>query len=204
MRQVFQDQRPAREQGRLAEDLGGPGAGHGQVGEHLVQPGRGPQLLQLVVDDQGVHGLGDLDERDLAGEDDQGQPAVLGGRDERRGQPARVLAAEFDGEGAHAHPGQAGHVGADERLLVRQRDPGGEHQLAAAQQPGRVGELDRVYPADRPVQPAGCRHHLRLPALHRIEPENLPHRRHPSPPPRLYLPAYGAVLVTVSGSGGYS
>ena len=160
----------------------GPAPGHGQVGEHLVQPGRGPQLVQLVVDDQGVHGLGDLDERDLAGEHDQRQPPVLSGRDERGGQAAGVLTAQLDREGAHPHRGQLGHVGAEQRFRVRQGYPGGEHQLAAAQQPGRVGELDRVHPADRGVQPAGRRHHLRVPPPHRVEPQHFRHRRHPPPP----------------------
>ena len=77
VRQVRQDHRPAREQGRLPEDLPGAGARHRQVGEHLVQPGRGAQLVQLVVDDPGVHRLGDLDERDLPAEHDQRQPVRL-------------------------------------------------------------------------------------------------------------------------------
>ena len=54
--------------------------------------------------------------------------------------------------------------------------PVAEHQLAAAQQPGRVGELDRVHPAHRGVQPVRPGHHPRLPAPHRLQP------RAPPPP----------------------
>ncbi len=39
MGEVFQDDRAAGQQRRLPEDLAGSRAGHGQVGEHLMQPG---------------------------------------------------------------------------------------------------------------------------------------------------------------------
>ena len=82
VRQVGQDHRPAGQVRGLPNDLVRRRARHGKFGEDLVQPFRRAQFLELRVDDPGVHRLGDLDERDLALEGDQRQPAVGGGPDQ--------------------------------------------------------------------------------------------------------------------------
>jgi hypothetical protein len=80
MGQVLQNHRAARQRRRLPDDLIGRRAGHRQLREHLVQALGGAQLRQLRVDDERVHGLGDLDELCLPLQHDQRQP-VTGGRE---------------------------------------------------------------------------------------------------------------------------
>ena len=196
MGQILEQQRQARQQAGLAEDLAGPGARHGQVGEHLVQPGRGAQLVQLVADDPRMHRLGDLDERHLMLEHDQRQVVCLGRGNEAGRQPAGVLAAQLHGERAGPDPGQPGHVRVELRPLVGQRDAGAEHEFPAVQQPGRVGQLDHVHPAHRVVQPARGRHHPGQPALHHVA------AAAPRPPSASrHLPSCACqCLIIVSGS----
>src|SRR6266498_3938343 len=160
MGQVLEDYRAPGQPGGLPDNLGRAGAGHRQAGEHLVQPGRGAQFLALAVDDPRVHRLGDLDEQDLPGERDQREIVLGRGRDQRRGQPPGVPAAEFHGQAGHADCGELADVPRLQRRFVRQRDPGGQHQLAAMQQAGRVGHLDRVHPPHRPAQQARAGQHL--------------------------------------------
>jgi hypothetical protein len=105
------------------------------------------------------------------------QPVGLRRGDEAGGQAAGVPAAQFHGEPGDPYGGQAGDVGVEQGALVRQRDPGGEHQFAAAQQPGRVGQFDRMHPPDQRAEPVGPRHHPRLPAPHHVQREHLGHRR---------------------------
>ena len=164
MRQVGQDHRPSGQGRGLPDDLLRRGPGHRQLGEHLVQALGDPQLVELGIDDPGVHRLGDLDERDLALERDQRQPGLLGRGDQRARQRPGVAPAELHGQPGHADVGQFGHVGGQQPLVVGQRDPGAEDQLAAPQQPGHVGELDRVHPADRRIQPVGTSHDRRAAA----------------------------------------
>ena len=57
------------------------------------------------------------------------------------GAALRVPAAELDGEAGDTDVGQRGHIVSERGRRVRQRDPGGKHQLAAAQQPPDVGHL---------------------------------------------------------------
>ncbi len=101
----------------------------------------------------------------------------LGGGDEPAGQPAGVAAAKLDGEGADPHRGEVGDIGVEQRALPGQGDARGQHEFAAAQQPGRVGQLDRVHPPHRRVQPVRPGHHPRPPAPHRLQREHLGHRR---------------------------
>src|ERR1039457_6463908 len=177
----------------LPEDLAGSRAGHGQVGEHLMQPGGRPQLRELILDDQGVDRLGDRDERDLLLEDDQRQPVILRRLDEAGRQAAGIPAAQLDRHRTHADSGEVGDVRIQQRRRLGQRDPGGQHQLAAAQQPRRVGQLDRVHPAHRRVQPPGTPPDAGPPSPDSVERQDLCHRpQHDASP---------AVTYIVSGSG---
>ena len=101
--EVLQHDGMPRQTGHLADHLGRRCAVNGQLGEHLVQLLRRAQLGELGVDDLGVHRLGDVDEGRLAGPGDQRKAVLLGGRDERVGQLARVLAAQLDDQAADAH-----------------------------------------------------------------------------------------------------
>ncbi len=134
--------------------------------------GGGPRQQQFV-DDPRVDGLGDLDERHLAAQFHQRDRALLGGPHERGRQRPRVPAAKLDGQARHADVSQRRDVPGEFRGRVRQRDPGGEHQLAAAQQPPDVGQLDRVHPADGHVEPPGARHHVRRAAADDVEVKHL-------------------------------
>ena len=193
MGEVLQDDGAAGQQRRLPEDLAGSRAGHGQVGEHLMQPGGRPQLRELILDDQGVDRLGDRDERDLLLEDDQRQPVILRRLDEAGRQAAGIPAAQLDRHRTHADSGEVGDVRIQQRRRLGQRDPGGQHQLAAAQQPRRVGQLDRMHPAHRRVQPPGTRHDAGPPSPDSVERQDLCHRpQHDASP---------AVTYIVSGSG---
>ena len=53
---------------------------------------------------------------------------------------------------------------------------GADRQLAAPQQPGHVGELDRVHPADRRVEPVGTGHHDRAAATAHLHGEHVAKR----------------------------
>ncbi len=139
VREVLQDDRAARQRGRLGDHFLGGRAGHGQLGEHLVQPLGRPQLGELGVDDPGVHGLSDLDELGLPLQHDQRQPVVTGGRDQRGRQAPGVARAELDRQAADADRGKLGHIPAQPGRVVGQRDPGGQHELAAAQQVSGLG-----------------------------------------------------------------
>ena len=104
VRQVGQDHRPAGQDRGLPNDLVRRRSRHGEFGEGLVQTFRRAQFLKLRVDDPGVHRLGDLDERNLALEGDQRQPAVGRGADQGRRQGPDVPAAQLHREGAHPGP----------------------------------------------------------------------------------------------------
>ena len=136
------------------EDLGRAGLGHPELGEHLVDPLGLPQLLQLLVDDQLADRLADLGEAHLAveGHQRQAQPvARLHQRGGQRAPPAAQLDDESGGVAAVEALGEGGQLGGP----VRQGDPGAQHQVSAAQQGGDVGQLGRVHPAHRPVEPGG-------------------------------------------------
>jgi hypothetical protein len=176
VRQVGQDHRPPGQGRGLPDDLIQRRAGHGQLGEHLVQPLGGAKLLELGVDDPGVHRLGDLHERDLALEGDQRQPAVRRRPHQDARQRPDVPAAELHRQRAHpraARGSQVGGVAGQQRGFGGQRDPGGEHQLAALQQVGRVGQLEHVNPADPRAQAVRARDHLRAAAADHVEGEQV-------------------------------
>ena len=105
------------------------------------------QHLVLLVDEAGEGLLGDRDERRRVGDLEEREVALLGLVDQRFRQ---LLVAEA---GAEAEPGEVA-VGeqADEGALLGgavERDPGGQHQLAAGEPRGRVLELGDVDPAHR-------------------------------------------------------
>jgi len=131
VRQVGQDHRTPGQRRRLPDDLLRRGPRHRQLGEHLVQALGDPQLVELGIDDPGVHRLGDLDERDLMLEGDERQRRSLGRVDQRGRQRPGVAPAKLHGQPGHADLGQFGHVGGQQPVVVGQRDPGAEHQLAA-------------------------------------------------------------------------
>jgi len=126
-----------------------------------VQALGGAQFLELGVDDHGVHRLGDLDEGHLALEGDQRQAGPGGGPDQRGGQRPYEPAAELDRQGADPGAGQVRRVPRQQHGIGRQRDPGGQHELAALEQVGRVRYLEHVNPADPRAQALGARQHLR-------------------------------------------
>ncbi len=157
----------------MPDDLVRRRARDGQLGEDLVQPLGGAQFLQLGVDDHGVDRLGDLDEGNLALEGDQGQAAVGSGTDQHRWQRPHVPAAEFDRQRAHPGPGQVRRVPGQQGRLGRQRDPGGQHELAALQQVRRVRKLEHVHPADPGTQALGTGEHPRAAPVDDIEAEQI-------------------------------
>jgi hypothetical protein len=172
VREILQDHRPAREQRRLPDDLVGRRPGHRQFGERLVDPFRRAQLGQLGVDDPRVHRLGDLDERHLAVEHDQRDAVPSGRLGQRVRQPA-VPAAQLHGQAADPGRRQVGHVVCEQPGVFGQGDAGAQDQLAAVQQPGHVGQLDGVHPADPGAEPVVRREHLGAPAPDGLQIENL-------------------------------
>jgi hypothetical protein len=174
--EIGQDHRPSGQDRGLPDDLIGRGARHGKLGEHLVQALRCAQVFQLGVDDPGVHRLGDLDERDLALEGDQRQPATGGGPYQRIRQGSDVPSAQLNRQGAHSGPSEVSSVASQQHRLGRQRDPGGEHEFAALQQVGRVGQLEHMDPADPRAETGAARDHLRAAPAHDVEAEQVANR----------------------------
>ncbi len=204
MGQVLQDDRAAGQGGRLGYDLPGRGARYRELSEDLVQPLGRSELGQLGVDDERVHGFGDLDELRLPLQHDQRQLMVGRGGDQRRRQAPRIAGAELDPERADADRGQLGHVPAEAGRVVRQRDAGREHQLAAAQQMGSLRQLDHVHPAHRRAEPVAACEHPRGAAAHRIECQYLRHcgQHVPVPPDGHRQPGQAASrLYTLSLTG---
>ena len=91
------------------------------------------------------------------------------------GSAAAYRAAKLNDQARDAHLGQRRDVRGQLGRRLRQRDPGGEHELATAQQPPDIGQLKRVHPADRRVEPRGTRHHQRRAALDDVEVKHLAH-----------------------------
>ena len=94
-------------------------------------------------------------------------PLSAAARTRHARQRPDVPAAELHRQRAHpraARGSQVGGVAGQQRGFGGQRDPGGEHQLPALQQVGRVGQLEHVDPADPRAQAAGARDHLRAAA----------------------------------------
>ena len=89
------------------------------------------------------------------------------------GSVAGVLAAQLDDQPADPDLGQLGDVGAQPPGLVRQRDAGGEHQLAAAQQVGDVGHLGAVHPAHAGVEPVRAGDDAWLAAPYRVQTQHV-------------------------------
>lgn len=118
----------------------------------------GAELLQLDVDDPGVHRLGDLHERRLPGQGDQRQTVILGGADHGAGQLPDELAAQLHDQPRRAHGDELGDVVGELAGIVGQGYAGGEHELASAQQVRDVGHLAHVHPAHPAVQPVRSRH----------------------------------------------
>ena len=102
-----------------------------------------------------------------------GTPRTAAAPTSAAGSAAGVPAPQFDGQAADARPGQLRDIRLEPRGRIRQRYPRGQHQLAAAQQPFDVGELDGVHPANGHVQPVRGGHHLRLAAADDVEVQHL-------------------------------
>ncbi len=171
--EVLQDDRGSRYPGHLADHLGRFGALHDQLVEHLVDRLGGAQLLQLGIDHQGVHGLGDGDEAQFAAERDQRQSALLGGVHQGARQAVEVASAVLDDESGHADVGELAHVAGQALAVLGQGDAGAQHQLAALQHAGDVGQLADVDPADRAFQVIGSGHHLGEAAAHHLQVEHM-------------------------------
>jgi hypothetical protein len=148
-----------------------PGPGHAGVRlQQGVQPGpldqqprqrlldRPGPLEQhvLLVDEAGEQGLGDGDERHLERHLEDREAGPVGGLAHRR-RGRLEGEAEPDPEGGQVGLGQLLDVGGLAPGAAAHAPPGGQQDLAAAQEPGRVLELGHVRPADRPVQPVGAR-----------------------------------------------
>ncbi len=152
VREVLQHHRTSGHERGLPDDLRGLGPLDGQLGERLVDERGGAQLVDLGVDHARVHGLGDRDEPGLPVQRHQRQPASLGGPDQRGRQGRGVATAQLDHQPRRTHVVQVGHVRGQVRVVRGQRHPGGQDQLAAAQQPGDVRQLADVRPADPAVE----------------------------------------------------
>src|SRR5690606_8241985 len=127
----------------------------------------------VLWDDLEVDVFGDVDEREVVSVDDVGEAVFFGGGDQRGGRLDGVPAAQLDNEAAHPDLGELGDVGAQPLGLVRQRDPGGEDELAAVQQVRDVGDLGDVDPADPVAEAVAARDDAGLPAADRFEPQDV-------------------------------
>ncbi len=173
VREVLQQHRPARQPGHLGQHLGRRGALDRQLGEDLVQLLGGTQLLKLDVDDAGVHRLGDLHERCLAGEHDDRQPVLLRRLDHDLRQLAHEPAAQLNDQPGGADGGELADVVGELVGVFRQGHARGEHQLAAAEQLGDVGDLADVHPPHLGVEPVGARDHARAAPAHGLQSEDV-------------------------------
>ena len=128
----------------------------------------------LVGDDAPVDLLGDVDEAHSAMQHDHRQPEPGAGDQRRLGYRIDVK-TEFDHHADGPGPGQSRQVvvpcGGVGQCL-----PGGEHQLPAGQQAGKVGEVTDVHPAHGLVQRADA-DHLRLSRAQGGQIEDLAKRR---------------------------
>src|SRR6185437_14929060 len=70
---------------------------------------------------------------------------------------------------AHPGGGQLGGVPGQQDRLGRQRDPGGQQELAAAQQVRRIRQLEHVHPADLRGQAVRPGHHPRTAPPEKVE-----------------------------------
>jgi len=129
------------------------------------------QVLDLGGDQERVHRLGDLDERDHAVQQDERQ-VVLGGHTVQLGRCPGEGSAQLQDERGHALPGQGPHVCA--HCLGRnpdQPEAGGQQHLPALEQRGDLVDLRSVDPAhDSPVEVVPD-DHLRAGALHQRQVE---------------------------------
>ena len=105
-------------------------------------PAQGGQLAghEPLVDD-----VGDVDEADVAAEDDQRQLVGAAGRHEQVGR--RVGRLEADPGGARAGDGRHPRLDLGRRH-ARDADPGGEQKLPAAQHLAHGRRLEHVHPLD--------------------------------------------------------
>ena len=168
--EVLEEHRPLHHGRGAVDDLGCRRTLEGEFGEDVVDRLAGPDLVQLRLDDQGVCLFGDLDEPDLAAQDDDRQVEAVSRRDHggRRGGEAP---AQLDDEAAGAGPGQALHVAREGGSLGGKRDAGGQQQLPAVQEARDVGELADVDPAHLVGQRLGPGDHQRVAGTELGEPE---------------------------------
>ncbi len=133
----------------------------------------GAELLELDVDDAGVHRLGDLHEGRLAGQRDEREAVGLRRLDDGARQLADEPAAQLDDQAGRAHGGEVRDVVGQLVGLVGERDAGGEDELAAAEQVGDVADLADVHPAHARVQPVGARDHARVASADGVQCEDV-------------------------------
>ena len=153
--------------GRAAEAQGG------EAFPHLVARSERGGLLG---DDAAVHGLGEGDELHLAVEGDERETVRAGCRlDDGRHVP--VVHAEFQHQSGETRLDEA----RDERLELwgfgRPAGARGEQQLAAVQEPCDAGAVGDVNPAHARIERLIAREHLGHAVHHRVEREDLAHRR---------------------------
>jgi hypothetical protein len=154
--QGLQDDRSAGQLGGVLDDLLRRGPVDAAAGEQLVEPLGGLQLGVGARHDRGVHALGDRDERHLDGQSDHRQADPVR-RGEQRGWRGDPPLAELHQQAAGPGAVEVGDVAPQLVVAGRQRDAGGQHQLAAAQQALDLAQLQDVHPADgsRQTRPAG-------------------------------------------------
>ena len=134
VREVLQHDRVPADRGDLPDDLVGGGSLHRQLGEDLVQLLRGAQLGELLLDDPGVHGLGDVDERRLVRQHDHGEAEVLGGGDLVLPVSRRRAGVDVGEDEALPHPQEIGDIAAP--VLLTRGDHGHIMACRSAPRPG--------------------------------------------------------------------
>ncbi len=111
-----------------------------------------PQPVVLLVQQPPVHLLGHLDEADDAVQLDEGQLRGARRPDQVRRHPPEVL-GELDHDRDHAGLHERGGVALGVEARGGPAHPGGQQQLATAEQPGHVDLLGDVHPPHGDVEP---------------------------------------------------
>ncbi len=87
-------------------------------------------------------------------------------------QAVEVAPAVLDDQSGDADVGELAHVPGQALAVLGQGDAGAQHQFAALQHAGDVGQLADVDPADRAFQVVGSGHHLGEAAAHHLQVEH--------------------------------